>query len=227
MRKPCLLLAALLVVAGLPAAGPAGPDAIDRTIPAEPDYLSPRQGYCLLLFGPEGRTRVWLVKDGDVVHVHDSPDGKAPSRWRKVKSPHRYWALGDIWEDGGTVRHRNLHFNPIAQEKRLRVMVGGKWQAAGADRGGLLELAPTAGDAPVVHFNGPLMLDLFREQEPLRSGRPVNITAVVGTPGVGPGTFAVLDVRAYPPGAWPTALIEYPSRDGGPPIVTRVSLSED
>ena len=82
-------------------------------------------------------------------------------------------------------------------------------------------------DAPVVHFNGPLTLDLFREQEALRSGSQVDITAVVGTHGVGTGTFALFYTDAYPKGAWPTAVIEYPAKDGGKPIVAKVTLAEE
>jgi hypothetical protein len=227
MRLSHLLAATLLVVVGVTPAGAADLSKIDRTIPDEPAYQSRKPGYCLLVFGPEARTRVWLVKDGNAVHVHDSPDGKAPPRWRKVRSLTWDWPLGDIWEGGGTARHRDLHFNPIGDEMRLWLKVGGKRQLAGHDRRGALELAASAKDAPVVHFNGPLTLDLFREQRPLRSGRRVQLTAVVGTPGVGPGTFAVFDLNAYPRGAWPTAVIEYPAKDGGAPIVAKVTLDDD
>ncbi len=84
---------------------------------------------------------------------------------------------------------------------RLSIYVGGKRQVAGWDRNGKLEFAASAMDAPVVHFNGPLTLDLFREQEKAAAQRTqVDITAVVGTHGAGTGTFALFYTDAYPKG---------------------------
>src|SRR6266702_3291632 len=42
---------------------------IDRTIAKEPRYQSKTPKYCLLVFGPEAKTRVWLVLDRDVLYV--------------------------------------------------------------------------------------------------------------------------------------------------------------
>jgi hypothetical protein len=41
---------------------------VDRTIVKEPSYKS-KPKYCLLVFGPEAKTRVWLVQDGDTLYV--------------------------------------------------------------------------------------------------------------------------------------------------------------
>ena len=49
-----------------PAAFGADLSQIQRAIAREPAYLTkPRYG--LLVFGPEAKTRVWLVQDGDVL----------------------------------------------------------------------------------------------------------------------------------------------------------------
>ena len=42
---------------------------IDRTIAKEPVYQSKNVKYCLLVFGPEAKHRVWLVHDGEVLYV--------------------------------------------------------------------------------------------------------------------------------------------------------------
>ena len=205
----------------------------DRTIPAEPAYRDAVRGYCLVVFGAEAKTRVWLVRDGDVMHVHDSPDGKGPGRWRQVTKTGTEWKLGDIWEDGGLIRHRGLTYNPqgwgpaYEYEMLLWVRVGDWKQFAGHDQRGTLKFAATPGEAPIVHFNGPLTLDLHQTQKPLRSDRKVRLSAIVGTPGVGPGTFALFDLDTYPANKWPTALIEYPAKDGGPPIMAKITLHED
>src|SRR5262249_24705247 len=47
---------------------------IDRTIGKEPAYQN-KPGYCLLVFGPEAKTRVWLVKDGAVVYLDRNGNG--------------------------------------------------------------------------------------------------------------------------------------------------------
>jgi hypothetical protein len=52
-------LALLLANAGTP------DPASQRLFKKEPRYQSHSPGYCLLLFGPDAKTRVWLVLDGD------------------------------------------------------------------------------------------------------------------------------------------------------------------
>jgi hypothetical protein len=53
---------------------------IDRTLGKEPAYQS-KPKYCLLAFGPGGKTRVWLVVDGHVLYVDCKGNGDClPSR---------------------------------------------------------------------------------------------------------------------------------------------------
>lgn len=220
MGLTCLLPAVLVAAAGLSPTPAADLSKLDRTVPDEPTYHTLAPKYCLLAFGPDARTTAWLVHDGNVVHLHASPDGKAAKAWRRVTSGSSNFVLGDIWA-GGTC-YKNLQFSPNRHTYRLSVRVGEHRQAAGRDRAGALELAATAKDAPVVHFDGPLTLGLYFDQEPLRSEAAVDLSVVVGTPGVGPGTFALLFCSAYPNGAWPTAVVEYPSG-----ATTRVRLAEE
>src|SRR4051812_38033338 len=46
---------------------------IDRTIKKEPAYAG-KPKYCLLVFGPEAKTRVWLIIDGDTLYVDREGD---------------------------------------------------------------------------------------------------------------------------------------------------------
>jgi hypothetical protein len=48
---------------------------LDRTIRKEPEYQTKSPRYCLLVFGPEARTRVWLVLDGDSLYVDRNGNG--------------------------------------------------------------------------------------------------------------------------------------------------------
>jgi hypothetical protein len=229
MRLSHLLPAALLVAAGLTPASAADLSKIDRSLKDEPKYHTKAPKYCLLVFGPEARTHVWLVRDGDVMHVLASPDGKSAKAWRQVKGSHGSFNLGDVTEDGGKVRHKDLRLGRHYYEcddVSVRVAGVGK-QMAGHDRNGKLAFAARAKDAPVVHFNGPLTLDLYREQRPLMTNRRVQLTAVVGTHGVGPGTFALFCCDSYG-NVWPTAEIEFPAKKADdPPVVVRIKLEND
>lgn len=65
-------------------------------------------------------------------------------------------------------------------------------QTAGmADADGVLQFAARPGDAPVLHFGGPWEIRPYVGQK-LVLGREDEFTAVIGTPGLGPGTLAVI-----------------------------------
>jgi hypothetical protein len=70
------LLVALTWVALFPLSTPAiDLTKIDRTIQKEPAYRSKAPNYCLLVFGPEAKFRVWLVFDGDTLYVDRNGNG--------------------------------------------------------------------------------------------------------------------------------------------------------
>ena len=48
---------------------------IDRSIRKEPAYQSKAPQYCLLVFGPQAKTRVWLVLDGDALYLDRNGNG--------------------------------------------------------------------------------------------------------------------------------------------------------
>src|SRR6266571_5378383 len=56
---------------------------IDRTINKEPVYKS-KPKYCLLVFGPEAKTKVWLVQDGDTLYVDRNGNGDLTEPDKKV-----------------------------------------------------------------------------------------------------------------------------------------------
>src|SRR5262245_5093937 len=57
---------------------------IDRAIAKEPVYKG-KPEYCLLVFGPEARTRVWLVQDGDVLYVDRNGNGDLTEEGEQVR----------------------------------------------------------------------------------------------------------------------------------------------
>ena len=60
---------------------------IDRTIAKEPVYQSKAPRYCLLVFGPEAKTRIWLVLDGDLVYVDRNGNGDLTDSGERVPMP--------------------------------------------------------------------------------------------------------------------------------------------
>lgn len=78
-------LSSILTVLVLSTAASAAVDltTIERKIIKEPAYRH-KPKYCLLVFGPEGKTRVWLVQDGDTLYVDRNGNGDLTEAGEKV-----------------------------------------------------------------------------------------------------------------------------------------------
>src|SRR5260370_27748824 len=59
---------------------------VDRTIQKEPAYQS-KPKYCLLVFGPAARHRVWLVLDGDTLYVDKNGNGNLTEAGDRTEAP--------------------------------------------------------------------------------------------------------------------------------------------
>jgi hypothetical protein len=85
------------------------------------------------------------------------------------------------------------------------------------DLNGILQFASTPDKAPVVWFGGPLEVTFPDELPTLRVGRERNLVLVVGTPGMGPGTFGKLYYeKTIPEDAKPVAELTLPAKTGLP-----------
>src|SRR4029077_17075723 len=60
---------------------------IDRRIAKEPVYQTKTPKYCLLVFGPEAKHRIWLVLDGDTLYVDRNGNGDLTEKSEKVAVP--------------------------------------------------------------------------------------------------------------------------------------------
>ena len=95
------------------------------------------------------------------------------------------------------------------------------------DRNGWLAFADRPQDAPVVHFGGPLALHARRGEKLRRGPDPGELNLWLGTPGRGPGTFAVMWYDLVPPDAHPVAEVRFPAAGPGrPPLLRRYDLGE-
>jgi hypothetical protein len=258
---------ALLLAAGCLSAGPADarPAKTDRTLSKEPAYRTKAPKYGLLVFGPEGKDRVWLVHDGDTLYVDRNGNGDLTEPSEKVAAeikPGRDPAeegytfdVGDVTVGGRTHKGLVVYFTPLkryvgaplgkrpdvkaalakgpkalAATVRVDVEVpglkggglGGRahFSAGLIDLAGVLEFADKPTDAPAVRLGGPLQVTFYAELPSLRVGRGSELVLVVGTPGVGPGTFAMLDYEGtVPANVKPVADVALPpAKPGAPPL---------
>ena len=186
---------------------------IDRTIAKEPAYKS-KPKYCLLVIGPEAKTRVWLVLDGETLYVDRNGNGDLTEDGERIEARKADWAdpgaprifryffeVADIAaEDGKTKRDtlRLLFWGPARQaihENKCLIDVG-------KQRAAYVRFADRS-DAPILQFSGPLSFRLAQPQHfvlgqeprPLNGIDPANWLQVqAGTPGWGTGgTFVGCD----------------------------------
>jgi hypothetical protein len=252
------LLAVLLIVS---AASAADRPKIDRTISKEPKYAG-KPAYALLVFGPDAKHRVWLVRDGDTLHVDKNGNGDltdaseaikktAPKKGRE-DDPSAVFDIGDITAGGKTHKALFVYASPLSEyangdagklpavkaalekDKNTQVFsVRCEVDTPGVKGGGTAgRLDMSAGwldlNAPVVHFGGPLEISFFGEVPKMRVGRGSEFVLVVGTPGVGPGTFAMLGYEdCIPKDAYPKAEITFaPKKPGDAPVKELYEIKE-
>jgi hypothetical protein len=204
-----------LVLAGVLAASAHGGELtkIQRTIAKEPAYTS-KPKYCLLVFGPEAKTRVWLVLDGDTLYADKNGNGDLTEEGERFvrmqdeydrKRGKRLWQVGDITTPDGKTRYTDLKVCEIAEGSHValegmgvghgvivNVPVGKDRvpQSAGcflyAHHGFRLLFGARPEDAPIIHFAGPLRMIVIK---------PDRLSA-----GLAPGAWYHIEARVGTPG---------------------------
>jgi hypothetical protein len=99
--------------------------------------------------------------------------------------------------------------------------IGGRLsQMAGFyDPAGVLQFAGKPADAPLIHFDGPWQISVYGEIPTLTLGRDNELVLVVGTPGLGGGTFAMLAYEeAIPENVHPKVQVRFPANGVGEPV---------
>jgi len=168
---------------------------IDRTIAKEPAYKG-QPKYCLLVFGPEAKTRVWLVIDGDVLYADRNGNGDLTEASKQIRSKGKF-EIGTVIEADGKSKHTDLtvYVTNVGNGKGMQVKVnveGKRVQFTGypLDNGQTpIQFADSARTAPVVHFNGPLTLRLRPGTQVLRRTGENEMHVEFGIPGLGDNTF--------------------------------------
>jgi hypothetical protein len=178
---------------------------IERTIIKEPAYQG-KPKYCLLVFGPEVKFRVWLVLDGIVLYVDRNGNGDLTAPGKRVPAHYKRnsdtfgFQPGEIVTPDGTKYDLGQLRKKEAGCDMSISFADGRLQRAGFDGPGSLQFAERPEDAPIIHFLGPMTLQRFQPQkgsvsphlkpEPLVRGEQNNLAFSLGTPGLGSGTFA-------------------------------------
>src|SRR5262249_1373194 len=131
---------------------------IDRTIAKEPVYTG-KPKYCLLVFGPEAKTKAWLALDGDVLYVDRNCNGDLTGKEKRVEMVYRSPSLsvfqaGDVID--GKTKHTSLRLDLPEKAKgvSLAITVEGKKREYAGFLHEELVFADRPQDAPIVHFKG-------------------------------------------------------------------------
>jgi hypothetical protein len=234
MKLPCRAATLLtLLLAAQPALG-VDLTRIDRTIAKEPAYQSKSPSYGLLVFGPEAQSRAWVVLDGDCVYVDRNCNGDLTEEGERlvIKNPKRNKkkpgtssavdSVSVVIKDRDGAKHR-LTFRLTSTGVGVDAKCHGSQYVGSTYRDDLV-FAARPQDAPIVHLNGPLTLQLVDPPRGWSPGETVDLVVLFGTPGLGKGTFAYM-IQGYP--ARPTAEIQFPTKKpGAAPLVVKVALKE-
>lgn len=171
----------------------------ERQVAKEPKYQG-QPNYCLLVFGPEAKKRIWLALDGDKLYVDwrgqgdltGQPTTLDTSKVVTIDLPEVPDASNQPHTGRLTVRRHSsdsvqFYFHLPRQPNQL---AGTPSQS--------IPLAPQAKDAPIIHFNGPLTFQAETTPDTRNPGQ-FFVGGRLGTPGLGKNTFCVVASRGLPP----------------------------
>lgn len=246
----CLLAlctAALLMPAWV-AAGPstmADLAHVSRSIGRQPTYRTKEPRYCLFVFGPRAKYRIWLVLDGDTLYVDRNGDGDLTESGKSTHAAStdadvtRYKPITIFREDGkteekfGLVLHGSADF--LAGKYSAKVVpafyVGwhGRMYGSLGDETGSIVWGTSPKTAPILPIGGPLQMGFEAPAESaveIHNDGNCSLTACVGTKGLGKGAFVYLMHDVIPEGFHPSAVLEFQNKTpGGPPIRVHTLLA--
>ena len=246
MNRSLLLAVVFLILYAVPLSA-AELTQIDRKIVKEPAYKS-KPKYCLVVFGPEAKTRVWLVRDGDVLYVDRNANGDLTETGKRIAGKK---FAGAITEIDGTSK-LDLTFSVDQNGK-------GQWEIADAAADfdsaftkykqrleNRIQFADRPQDAPVIHFDGRLTFAPREDRGVIRNGQWVRrkddtttpdslpndderamVHVQIGTQSLGTkeNKFVPAWLRYPVPEMRPIAEIEFPNSDpDAKPIKIQVRL---
>ena len=243
----CLLTATAISIAEETLVEPLPPKTVDllgipRDIVKEPTYQTKSPGYCLLVFGLEAKTRVWLVIDGESAYIDYNGNGDLTEEGERVDAREESRAkgrfdLGDVTELDGKTTHQDLTFL-MHDNQQFQLLVE---TADGHDRTVGISydydvvkprMAASPANAPIIHPNGPIAFARYG---------PINFRHVNRAEGLVLGCGWWSEAQVWDRGRSPsledcacvgcdgdrqlTAEIEFPAKSAdAPPIISKQAL---
>lgn len=220
---------------------------IDRSPPKkEPPYQSKEPGYCLLVFGPKAKDRVWMVLDGKTLYVDRDGDGDLADQGKKLRPREdivavdgtKEFVVGPLPGTASKPLFSNLlfSFKPSAGEKGVLFQIGtddSKFFPKDRPGGNVLSVTLGSGvlskqpqDAPVIWLDGPRHMILETAADTiLVPGKELEMYLSVGT-FLSKESGCKLLYWEVPSGLHPTVEIEFPRKGGGAPIKSTFALKE-
>jgi hypothetical protein len=158
---------------------------IDRSLRKEPTYESKQPQYCLLVFGLEAKTRVWVVLDGDVLYVDRNGNGDLTDPGERIAAQEVYRNLKErpdvelmrrfelaCWKAGEEpiltcgpevqwlyilqlVPRADWHDEPLVTYQQEKPCEVAVTTKTGRGQRGILRFATSPQEAPILHFDGP------------------------------------------------------------------------
>jgi hypothetical protein len=232
-----MLMSLAMLLSASATASAADLTTIDRNIKKEPTYNG-KPKYCLLVFGPEAKTRVWLVLDGADLYVDRNGNGELMRATNRVEIR----AADDGSVCATLTLHRQAYVQGFVATNDLQRAIKAQLDKNGDHvlpvievflKGKVRQQAwPPLGarpqDAPVVHFDGRKTLETYGRVRPalVRGGPPTELRVSLATPGLGYNSVCYWDYDEVPKDKYPFAEIEFPPAAGGNPTKTRVVFKE-
>jgi len=221
----------LLVLLALWAAPASAADLtkVDRTIGKEPAYMTKTPKYCLLVFGPEAKARVWVVLDGKTLYVDRNGNGDLTDEGERLPSQRAEFRPFEVavGPDRCKVSSLQLHSGEDELMLIVNVEIVGKYKEYCG-----VNLAADRQKAPVAHFHGPLTARL-QEAKGVPIGKlslgdkPGELQALVGTIDDANGCWVVLENRDFRADVHPVVEVEFPAKQpGGKRVAQRYVLKE-
>jgi hypothetical protein len=215
-------------------------------------YPRPAPLYCLLVFGPEGKTRVWVVWRGGAAYLYRGGDLDGPGE--RVACESGDWASANLpgkWsrfstevtsaEDGTTYSIRFEKGAPTADPDGERAFAVYAWAGDPARPGSRYcmidtcaedRLAADPSQAPVVPFGTLEVIPLPRQQLVLGKENDLRtylgtFQRLEGTSYAWPYNYTLVSHFKGGVGGRPIAEIEFPpAAAGAPPVRARYPLAE-
>jgi hypothetical protein len=222
-----VLAACVLLVVGAPATA-ADLSKIDRSLVKEPKYKG-KPGYCLLVFGADAKARVWLVKDGNTLYLDRNGNGDLTEDGERLAGSGGPLALAITAAAGKKYQISQCNLTKLGGPKdqqefcHIAIDVGG-----GLRQYSFAGFADTPRKAPVVHFDGPLTIEVADKNVTLvRGEKPTDLSVYMVTRGHGDrlGSTAIVDYNTIPRNVQPVVEIEFPNKEpNGKPVMARYTL---